>query len=166
MCSSDLNSIDIPMSSYNTLAKTAIQQFKFVGTPFGTSTVYLDNIYFTKPTPTAVAPTVTAVVNLCKGTVTTPLTASGFSGNALKWYTGVTNATTHVTTYTLIATGAPTPVTSTVASPSKIYYVSQVMSNGTESPKATITVNVLALPAITPGVARSEEHTSELQSPC
>jgi hypothetical protein len=42
------NSIDIPMSSYNTLAKTAIQQFKFVGTPAG-STVYLDNIYFTRP---------------------------------------------------------------------------------------------------------------------
>ena len=43
------NSIDIPMSSYNTLAKTAVQQFKFVGTPSG-SVVYLDNIYFTKPT--------------------------------------------------------------------------------------------------------------------
>ena len=143
------NSIDIPMSSYNTLAKTAIQQFKFVGTPFGTSTVYLDNIYFTKPTPTAVAPTVTAVVNLCKGSVAAPLTASGYTGNALKWYT--VGGTTAIPTYTLITTGAPTPLTTIVASPSKVYAVSQVLSNGTESPKATITVNVLALPT-TPGV--------------
>jgi hypothetical protein len=137
------NSIDIPMSSYNTLALTAVQQFKFVGTPAG-SVVYLDNIYFTKPTPTVVAPTVTASVNYCKGTVASPLTASGFAGNALKWYTVTTNATTSVNTYALIATGAPTPLTSTVGT--KKYAVSQVLSNGVESPKAIITVNVLALP--------------------
>ena len=154
------NSIDIPLSQYSPVALSNIGQLKFVGTPSGTSTVYLDNIYFTKPTPTAVAPTVTAVVNLCKGSVTTPLTASGFSGNALKWYTGVTNATTHVTTYTLIATGAPTPLTTTVASPSKIYYVSQVMSNGVEGPKATITVNVLALPTEVLGVITSNTEST------
>ena len=145
------NSIDIPLSSYSTVALNNIGQLKLVGTPFGTSTVYLDNIYFTKPTPTAVAPTVTAVVNLCKGSVATPLSASGFAGNALKWYTAVTSTTTSITTYTLLTAGAPTPLTTTVASPSKVYAVSQVLSNGTESPKATITVNVLALPA-TPGV--------------
>ncbi|MFZ4670830.1 MAG: Ig-like domain-containing protein, partial [Flavobacterium sp.] len=138
------NSIDIPMSSYNTLAKTAVQQFKFVGTPSG-SVVYLDNIYFTKPTPTSVAPTTTAVVNYCRGAVATPLTATGYGG-ALKWYTGTTNATTGVTTYGTASATAPTPVTTTVGSPSKRYQVSQMLSNGIESPRANITVNVLALP--------------------
>ncbi len=47
------NSIDIPLTAYNTIALNNIIQFKLVGTPFGTSTVYLDNIYFYKNPPTA-----------------------------------------------------------------------------------------------------------------
>ncbi|MEI7509573.1 MAG: hypothetical protein WCJ62_08930, partial [Flavobacterium sp.] len=39
------NSFDIPLSAYNTLELNHIQQLKFVATPSGTSTVYLDNIY-------------------------------------------------------------------------------------------------------------------------
>lgn len=112
------------MSSYNTLALTAVQQFKLVGTPAG-SIVYLDNIYFTKPTPTSVAPTTTAVVNYCKGVVASPLTASGFSGNTLKWYTGTTNATTGITTYGASSSTAPTPSTSTTGT--KISSVSSVV---------------------------------------
>jgi hypothetical protein len=134
------NSIDIPMSSYNTLALTAVQQFKLVGSPAG-SVLYLDNIYFTKPTPRSIAPTV-ADVNYCKGAVATPLTATGFAGNTLKWYT--VGGTTTVPTYTAITTGAPTPLTSTVGT--KKYAVSQMLSNGVESPKAIISVNTLALP--------------------
>ena len=38
-------SIDIPLSSY-TRPITSIGQFKFVSTPFGGPTVYLDNVYF------------------------------------------------------------------------------------------------------------------------
>ena len=84
----------------------------------------------------------TAVVNLCRGTTPTPLTTP--SGSALKWYkvTGTTTAPI----YTLIATGAPSPSTTTVASPSIVYAVSEVLSNGVESDKFKITVNVLALP--------------------
>jgi hypothetical protein len=137
------NSIDIPMSSFAGLELNHIEQFKFVGAPSG-SVVYIDNIYFTKPTSRSIAPTTTAVVNYCKGAVATALTASGFSGNSLKWYT--VGGTVSVPTYTLIPTGAPTPATATVASPSKKYAVSQVLSDGSESPKANITVNVLALP--------------------
>lgn len=40
-------SIDIPLSSYTTPNRTAINQLKFVATPSG-KTVYLDNIYFKK----------------------------------------------------------------------------------------------------------------------
>ena len=47
------NSFDIPLSAYNTIALNAIIQFKLVGIPFGSSTVYLDNIYFYKNPPTA-----------------------------------------------------------------------------------------------------------------
>ena len=43
------NSFDIPLSSYTTVNKTIIGQIKLVATPFGSSTVYLDNIYFWKP---------------------------------------------------------------------------------------------------------------------
>ena len=138
------NSFDIDLSQYSTIALNNVGQLMFVGAPSGTTTLYVDNLYFTKPTPTSVAPTTNATVNLCKGVVATPLSATGFAGNALKWYT--VGGTTTAPTYTLIAAGAPTPSTSIVASPSKIYAVSQVLSNGVESPKATITVNVLPLP--------------------
>jgi len=45
------NSFDISLSAYTTINKSAIIQFKLVGTPFGSSAVYLDNIYFWKATP-------------------------------------------------------------------------------------------------------------------
>lgn len=63
------NSFDIDLSQY-TIPLNAIIQFKFVGTPFGSSTVYYDNLYFYKggtvstgpetaaPTPTAKAESV------------------------------------------------------------------------------------------------------------
>jgi hypothetical protein len=40
------NSVDIPLSQYTVPDKTKIIQIKFVGTPFGGTTLYLDNIYF------------------------------------------------------------------------------------------------------------------------
>jgi hypothetical protein len=43
------NSFDIPLSSYNTIVKTGIGQFKLESVPSGT-TGYLDNIYFYKTT--------------------------------------------------------------------------------------------------------------------
>ena len=42
------NSYNIALSQYNTIALNNIGQLKFVGTPFGSSTVYIDNIYFYK----------------------------------------------------------------------------------------------------------------------
>lgn len=41
-------SFDIPLTAYNTIALNNIGQFKLVGTPFGSSVVYLDNIFFWK----------------------------------------------------------------------------------------------------------------------
>ena len=42
------NSFDIPLTAYNTIALNTIGQFKFVDTPFGKGTVYVDNMYFWK----------------------------------------------------------------------------------------------------------------------
>lgn len=50
------NSFDIPLTSFSSINKANIGQFKFVSTPFGGATVYLDNIYFWKSAGT---PTIT-----------------------------------------------------------------------------------------------------------
>lgn len=47
LTASTWKSIDIPLSSYAT-DKTAIKQIKLVSTPFGGTTVYMDNLYFKK----------------------------------------------------------------------------------------------------------------------
>jgi len=43
------NSFDIPLSSYNNISLSAINQLMFVDTPFGKGTVYIENIYFWRP---------------------------------------------------------------------------------------------------------------------
>lgn len=82
------------------------------------------------PTP----PTVSSPVELCVGGPSSALTATGTS---LKWYTVATGGTGSTT--------APTPSTASVGTTS--YYVSQTSSVGCEGTRATITVNVNALPA-------------------
>lgn len=44
-------SIDVDLSSFSPVVLSNVFQFKIVGTPFGTSTVWLDNIYFYRPAP-------------------------------------------------------------------------------------------------------------------
>ncbi len=80
-----------------------------------------------------VAPAVTSPVTYCQNAIATALTASGTN---LLWYT-VSSGGTGSTT-------APTPLTSTAGITT--WYVSQ-SNNGCESPRASITVNVIALPA-------------------
>lgn len=93
--------------------------------------------------PTGSTPTVSNRV-YCKGDLATPLTATlTTTGESLKWYTGVTNTTTSVITYTLIATGTPTPATT--AAGTKTYYVSQLAA-GVESAKVPLTVTVNDIP--------------------
>jgi hypothetical protein len=43
------NSFDIDLSQFDTVNKAAIAQFKMVAVPFGTSSLFIDNIYFWKP---------------------------------------------------------------------------------------------------------------------
>ena len=80
-----------------------------------------------------VAPGVTTPVNYCLNSTAIPLTASGTN---LLWYTVPTGGTGTAT--------APTPSTAVVGSTT--YYVSQAV-NGCESPRASITVIINAIPA-------------------
>ncbi|MBS1511150.1 MAG: T9SS type A sorting domain-containing protein [Bacteroidetes bacterium] len=82
---------------------------------------------------TTPAPTVTTPVNYCQNATATALTATGTS---LLWYTTATGGTGSATA----------PVLSTTTVGSVTWYVSQTQSCG-ESPRASIVVNVNALPA-------------------
>jgi beta-glucanase (GH16 family) len=61
------NSFDIALSNFNTIALNNITQFKFVGVPFGTSTVYWDNLYFWKTGQvTTTTPTISVTQPTCQ----------------------------------------------------------------------------------------------------
>jgi hypothetical protein len=59
------NRLKIPLSAYASqgMSLTAIKEFKFVGTPFGTSNVYIDNIFFYT---TSILPTLSNFPNITK----------------------------------------------------------------------------------------------------
>jgi hypothetical protein len=92
--------------------------------------------------PAPSAPSVTSPVAYCQGDVPSQLSATADAGNSLLWYTVASGGT-----------GSTTAITpSTAAAGSTPYYVSQVSgTNSCESPRATITVNVTAVPNA-PGV--------------
>lgn len=109
--------------------------------PIGTTTYYVSQTVgcesprfaiVVNVTASTAAPTVTSPVNYCQNAVAVPLTATGTN---LLWYTTATGGTGSTT--------APTPSTAVVGSTT--YYVSQTQSCG-ESPRATIIVNVSAVP--------------------
>lgn len=83
-------------------------------------------------TPTPSTPVVVSTVQLCPNEVTNPLTASYNSGNTLLWYSASTGGTS--------TSNAPTP--STLVQGTFNFYVSQLTSNGCESPRAVIKVTV------------------------
>ena len=130
------NTFALPLSSFVGLDLSRIGQMMFVGS----GTIYVDNIFFSKAVPTAVAPTV-ANIAFCKGSASA-LTAVASGTNSLKWYTVATKGTA--------LPSAPTPTAT------KTYYVSQVMSNGIESPRAMIVATINNLPA-TPSDLKSLE---------
>jgi hypothetical protein len=131
------NSFDIPLSSLTGLELNRIGQLMFVGS----ATIYVDNIYFSKETPShTTAPTV-ANISYCKGAKAVALTATAISTNMLKWYTTAIIATA--------LPAAPIPTTTTVGN--KSYFVAQVMSDGFTSPRAEIVVSVNAILATAAG---------------
>ncbi len=119
------NSFDIDLSSY-TIPLSAIIQFKFVGTPSGSSTVYYDNLYFYKAgtvasEPTTPAPTPTrnaaGVISLFSNAYTNvpvdtwsavwdvaDVADVQIAGNDTKKYTGLAYAGVEFTTNPINAT--------------------------------------------------------------
>ena len=95
------------------------------------------------------APTVTSPVSYCQNATEIPLTATG---TGLLWYAAASGGTGSTT--------APTPPTATAGSTG--YYVTQT-TNGCESPRAVITVNVTALaaaPTVTSPVSYCQNATA------
>jgi nitrous oxide reductase accessory protein NosL len=83
---------------------------------------------------TTAIPTVVSPVTYCQNATAAALTATGTN---LKWYTTATGGTGSTT--------APTPITTTVSSTT--YYVSQTINGCESATRASIVVNVNALPA-------------------
>lgn len=100
-------SIDIPLTSYTTPAKNNLIQFKFVSTPFGGPTVYLDNIYFwtnaTLPTITGFTMPSNKKLGDAPFTITAP---TSNSAGAFTYSSGNTDvATISGNTVTIIGSG-------------------------------------------------------------
>jgi hypothetical protein len=116
----------IPTTSANYIVTAYDQQNNILGT----DTVHISVQSVAAPS------TPTTNYGYCLGYTSVPLTAIPATGNALLWYDtdGVT-----------VLSSAPTPQTS--ISGTSTYFVSQINSQGCESPKASITVEVFAKPS-------------------
>jgi uncharacterized protein YjdB len=78
------NSFDIPLSSYSTINLSSINQFKLMGTPSGTSLVYMDNMYFWKASN---APTITGFTVPAKVLGDAPFTITQPTSNSTGAFT-------------------------------------------------------------------------------
>ena len=85
-------------------------------------------------------PSVTTPVSYCQNATASALSATALSGNTLKWYGTASTAGTASTSATIPAT---------TNSGSTTYYVSQITSDGCESSRSPIVVDIKAKPTIT-----------------
>jgi hypothetical protein len=103
------NSIDIPLTSFAGVALSNISQMKFLGTPSGSSVVFLDNIYFWKSSN---VPTITGFsipekfVGDAPFTITTP--TSNSTGAFTYTSSNTSVATVSGSTVTILAPGTST----------------------------------------------------------
>lgn len=84
-------SIDIPLTSYTSPNLSNIGQLKFVGSPFGTSDVYVDNVYFWKGT--AKSPSISIVQPTCAVATGSISVVSSTTGLTFSKDNGVTYST-------------------------------------------------------------------------
>lgn len=109
------NSYDILLSQYNLINLSAIGQFKFVGTPFGSSIVYFDNVYFWK---VANPPTITNFSIPAQVVGAAPVTITAPTSNSTGAFTYTSSNTSVATiagnTITILSAGSST-ITATQA---------------------------------------------------
>jgi len=100
------NSFDIALSQYNTIALNNVGQLMLVGTPSGTSTVYVDNLYFWKSSNT---PTITGFTVPAKLVGDAPFTLTDPTSNSIGAFTYTSSNTSVATisgkTVTILAGG-------------------------------------------------------------
>ena len=122
------NSFDIPLSSYNTIDLANIGQIKSVGTPFGSSTVYLDNIYFwTTSTPPTISNFTVAAKTFGDPAFTLTAPTSNSAGAFTYMSSNTSVATISGSTVTIVGGGTST-ITATQAA-SGIYGSGSITAN-------------------------------------
>ena len=84
-------------------------------------------------------PIVVSPITACLNAAPALLSATADAGSNLLWYSTVSGGA---------AGSANTPTTVTSLSGTALYYVSQSAASGCESPRATISVNIIALPIV------------------
>jgi hypothetical protein len=102
------------------------------GSVAASGATYTNPVFFSVAAPTVATNSFT----YCQGATATQLSATASTGNTLTWYDVATGGTA--------LAGAPSP--STTSPGVYTYYVSQKNAAGDESPRASITVTVNALP--------------------
>ena len=137
-------SFDIPLSSY-TIPLSNIIQFKYVGAPFSGSTIYLDNVYFWKPsnTPTLSNFTIPAQVSTnAPFTITAPTSNSPGAFT----YTSATSSVATISGNTVTLAGVGTSIITANQAAAGAYAAGSITT--------TLTVNAppLTTPAPTPTV--------------
>ncbi|MEY2763716.1 MAG: hypothetical protein RLZZ205_140, partial [Bacteroidota bacterium] len=108
-------SVDIALSNYSTVNLASVGQIKLVGTPFGSSTVYMDNMYFWK---SANAPTLSnfTVPSKVFGDAAFTLTAPTSNSTGSFTYSSSNTAVATISGSTVTLTGVgTTTITATQA---------------------------------------------------
>ncbi len=114
------NSIDIPLSHYNTIALNNIGQIKLTGLPWGTSTVYLDNFYFWKSANTPTLSNFNIPAKLLGNAPFTITAPTSNSGGSFSYSSGNTNVAT-VSGSTVTIVGVGTSIITATQAPFGIY---------------------------------------------
>lgn len=147
------NSFNIALSQFNNIVLNNIGQFKFVGTPFGSSTVYLDNIYFYKSSN---SPTISGFNIAAHVTGDAPFTLAKPTSNSTGAFT-YTSANTAVATIsgsTVTIVGSGTSIITATQAAAGIY------SSGSITASLIVTSPPPATAAPTPPVRAANNVVS------
>jgi Secretion system C-terminal sorting domain len=109
------NSFDIPLAQYNLINLTAVGQYKFVGTPFGSSIVYFDNVYFWKAANTPTLTNFSIPAQLVGATPVTITAPTSNSTGAFTYTSSNTSVVTIVGNVITIVGGGTSTITATQA---------------------------------------------------
>jgi hypothetical protein len=147
------NSFDIPLTSYNLITLTSINQIKFDCSPFGSSLVYMDNFYFWK---TSNSPAISgfSIPNKAIGDAPFNITPPTSNSNGTFSYSSSNNsvATISGSTITIVGVGTATITATQAASGS--------FGIGTATADLIVSYPVPTIAAPLPPGRRNEDYVS------